>query len=696
MIESIAVFLVITLGLGSITRFCGWSQEDTWERLFISLGVGLLAIPVIATIFNIAHIPIDFKNFIALALACVFAAELWDLRHKTPHRPWKQELKYLFTLSHSALLIIFAVTLYMYLKGSFSYPWFEDYDPWLYAASTKFIALERTYTSSFWSRVSQPYPQGFQIIMAIIHQANTSINWTLKFFTCMIVSLSLPFFYFFTKKMFFNKWTALFATIALFSIPAWLTHFIFPFALSMTSIPIFFYVVRKAEENKRWYFIAGILFASIWLIHFYSSFIITLMLGLYWLTKSFCENKIDRPLIVSGIYGFSFSIICFWIPSLYKFKDEILINLKVPAGLHVFIFPIREFLQKGYWFYLVIAGVVAVLFLATFKIWLRMAKKVFQKISFRYSKLTIFLVALALVLTVLLLPVQFMRILGSGSILYTVNHFILLDVYRNLIQNPFGIGIVPILMGALAFLYCLFILRKLFNKEHKYLAIVFVWGIFTFLGVNSARFSLNLMPFRMWSFFAFSIALLTALCYNLILANKKLHSAVKICITVLLVSALGYSWHSYKYKLNSKPWKEAWLTTVQSQELYVWLQDNIPKNSKVYALGMDQCAPIVFDMVSFPWDAEVNDYKVNDIDESPSDNYEFLKSKGYEYVLLDVSSVIYHFNYTHHELHERLKNALFVKNYRVIIFKKEIMKKQTDKFELMKDLKESGAIFKLL
>ncbi len=695
MIISLAVFLVIIIGLGSIARIAGWSKEDALEKFFITSGIGLLAIPVVGVIFNLLGIPIDFKNFIYLALTILIFSVIIELIRKSSRSSIKNLIKELISLPNIALLVIFGIALYMYLKGSFSYEWFEDYDPWLYAASTKFIALEKTFNSSFWSRVSQPYPQGFQIILAILHQTNSSLSWTMKFFNAIIVSLSYPMFYYLSKKLVPGKWPSIIGTAALLSMPAWLTHFIFPFSLSMTSIPIFFYALIKSEENNKWFTIALISFISIWFIHFYSSFVITIMLFLYWLNKSFCENKFNKSIIWLTISGMVVSLSIFWLPSLYKFKDEILIDQKVPAGLHVFINPIKSLIETGYWINVLSFILFFIIIISTQKFWRRALSRITSKFNFKYTKATIFTIAISLTMVVLLWPKKFMRVLGSGSMPYTLEHFLSLNTERNLIQNPFGIGAVSMALAAVGFIYCIVIIAKLFSKEKQFTALIFVWSIFTFLGVSSARFSLNLMPFRMWSFFAFSVALLVALCYNLI-TNKIKQPILKICLTVLLIIGFSFTWFPIKYKLNSNRWKEGWLTTIQAINLYVWVGENLPKNSKVYSLGTNQCVPIVFDMISYPWDYEVKNYINKDIENSPSDNYEFLKAKGYEYVIVDVSSSLYHFNYTHYELPEGVKNVLFIKNLKLLNFKKAIMRQMDNKFELIKEFGDTGAIFKIL
>ena len=165
----------------------------------------------------------------------------------------------------------------------------------------------------------------------------------------------------------------------------------------------------------------------------------------------------------------------------------------------------------------------------------------------------------------------------------------------------------------------------------------------------------------------------------------------------ILIIGLSHTWYVYKYSLNSGVWKEGWLILLQSQQLYIWMKGNLPKNSKVYALGMEQIAPIAFDMVSFIWDKEVFDYYVSsrDLTDMLLDNYIFLKNKGYEYVIVDVTVPFYHLNKLDVDLSEKEKQMLFARNLLAVQQKKELMRKLPRQFELVKEIKNAGAIFKI-
>ncbi len=206
------------------------------------------------------------------------------------------------------------------------------------------------------------------------------------------------------------------------------------------------------------------------------------------------------------------------------------------------------------------------------------------------------------------------------------------------------------------------------------------------------------MPFRMWAFLALSSALLCGVFYNQSIEKLRINKWFKTAITFSLIILFLPAWYNYKYKFNTSVWGENYTTFSQSQELYTWLKHNLPANSKVYALGVSQVTPIGYDMVSFIWDKEVEDYYKKDISRSIDDIYKFLKSKGYEYILIDSPSIFYHKihrDISVTQLSEETEKLAAYWLSRKAIEKKEKMIK-SGKFKMIKDSGENGGIFKIL
>ncbi len=629
MLIVITLFLIISFGLGSVSFFAGWDEESFSEKLLINLALGIAAIPVLGVLFNVLQVPIDHRYFLLLASLSAIAGIYFSRKNFLPDISVFEEIDFRDLL----LIFLFGLSLFMYLKGSFSYSWFESSDPWLFASATKLIEIERTYTAPIRFSVSQPYPQGMQIFIAIFNQINGAMNENMKFFFSFLPAFSLVPFYFLAKKVFSSKTTALVSTFILASQPAWMTHYIFTLNFAVIQVPLLLYTLKRAEKNKNWAWLSAMVFACVWLTHFYSAFVISLLFFIWYLARLLSTNSLSKPYIKAALGGFAFSLL-FWIPSLRRFPSR-------PGGMgHVeraakFLFSHPAGLAIA--LIILISGLI--LYFTSDK-WTQPVKNIFSSPEGNTIKLVLVSVALASIMAVLLYPRQFMDVLGSGSMEHDFGHFFLLRYQPNLIQNPFGAGPLVTILAIAGFIFALTKLRGFFSPERFDRVWIMFFTIFTFLGVMSARFSINLMPFRMWHYFALSISLLSAdflknAVFTKISKNKHL------ILQVVIILALAPTFYIHKYRLNSRPWNENYVGMQDGRDTWEWVRDNLPRGSTVYAFGISQNIPIVYNMLSYKWDEEVRDYPVNDIFDDPQNNYQFFKEKSYEYVVIDKSTLLF-------------------------------------------------------
>ena len=132
----------------------------------------------------------------------------------------------------------------MLMGGAFSYDYFEDGDPWGYAVVIDYIAENRTFSVPYHAvQYSEPYTQGYQIVMGIISQTNDSVYWTMKFFSTLIYSFGVLFIYYFSRRFSGSEAVALLAGLFLFAVPAWVSHFIFSLHYNMTLFIVLLYVL---------------------------------------------------------------------------------------------------------------------------------------------------------------------------------------------------------------------------------------------------------------------------------------------------------------------------------------------------------------------------------------------------------------------------------------------------------------------
>ena len=205
------------------------------------LGVGLGALVVLGFILNFFHIPIDWR----LILLCSVGLPLYDFL-KTRHIPPLRSLFARLDVDAEGMIVglIFVGCVLLYCGGSFSYPWFEDDDPWHHASAIKYIALTKSLNAdNGLFQYINPYPPGYDFVMAVLHQTTASLYWALKFFNGFIIALGFPFFYFFANESSASRTKARYAMYFLACIPCYLSHFIWAHALTVTLFFPAFYLI---------------------------------------------------------------------------------------------------------------------------------------------------------------------------------------------------------------------------------------------------------------------------------------------------------------------------------------------------------------------------------------------------------------------------------------------------------------------
>lgn len=313
---TILLFFVYSFSLGFTVSSFVKNSESFLERNLMRMGFGLSLLPFAAIILNAMKIPADWRIVLAISL-------LYPIYHS--FRNFKK-FKFSFKLTKTdisifIMLLIFAASFYVYAAGAFKYPYLEDDDSWGHSQTAKYFSMEKNvfYDTSLRIRYMTPYPPAYSIIMGILHQTNDSIHWTLKFFNALIVSLSIIFFYFFVKEFSGNKNNALFATFALASIPAFLSHFIWALALSVPMYFVTFYAVERIKYDTKWWIVAGlVMFTTLTSSPTHSTYF-GLFFALYLITKIILERKLLLWHMAAGAFGLALSFLFWWLPMIVRY-----------------------------------------------------------------------------------------------------------------------------------------------------------------------------------------------------------------------------------------------------------------------------------------------------------------------------------------------------------------------------------------
>jgi len=314
---TILLFIIYTLLLGITTTFFIKKTDNFLEKLIMNIGIGIGTFTLLGVILNFLHTPLDWKIFLLISIII----PIYLIATKLKHIELKPKLK--LTKSNIyiiAAIILFIITFYMYHTGTFAYPYLEDDDPWNHAGSIKYISIEKTAydppTLNY--RYIDPYPPGYDLFLAILHQTSPNLMWTMKFFNALLISLSILFFYFFAKEFTQNRNIALFSTFVLFAIPCYLSHFIWSISLFMPIMFAALYCLEKIKQNKLWIYPASITIAAMLLSQPTYALKAGLMFAIYWLIKALYSKTVEKDILKANILGIIISGIFWWF---WKFKD---------------------------------------------------------------------------------------------------------------------------------------------------------------------------------------------------------------------------------------------------------------------------------------------------------------------------------------------------------------------------------------
>ena len=622
---TVVLFFVYTWGLGfSLTRLVRES-ENFLERNIMRIGFGLSAFIVLGIILNALHIPLDYRIFL---LASVAVPLYWLFFRKgyTQLRIPKISLK--LTVSNvviAVVLLIFLFSWFMYTSGAFSYPYLEDDDPWGHATAAKYVSvMKTTFDSPYLNfQYMDPYPPGYDMTFGILAQTASSVYWVLKFFNALLISLSLLFFFFFAKEFLGSRAKALFATFVLASVPAYLSHFIWAPALAMAVFFQTMYALGMIKNDKKWWIVAGVCFASILLAHPTHAVKLSALIAIYVGVKliySFISDKkawLAQNLdYVNGVaLGAALSL--FW----WAFK------LKAFAGIS------RSGFRSGQ---------------AAAEQAIAHSSNIFTKV---WTIITQALNAEG----------------GTATRAYSLSDFVFAHS-QNMINNPIGFGVVVSLLvfaGMVAAIMKFSVSVSRRESPPVWLPITLGWLIFTFLGVNSKTFNLpiGLFAFRFWMILAIPFAIIAAEGFfalldgiSLLKLDKASGTAIKVLLILIVVAGVLFTSTKQKYDVNTANWPPgAFWTVIQNpstgaivaHELsdYHWLT-TLPAGTRVFTFSnADQV--IGFDLFACGWCKADYDMKQRFGNITAVELHDFLKANNYPYFIIGgLQTKSYGFNQT--------------------------------------------------
>ncbi len=565
MLEQLIYFALISFGLGfAVWRLLGIKEEDPIAAFFMYGAGGLAVFVLLSTVLGFLNLAVWYVYGV-LALGAVAAALMkGGIVFNVPkiNKAW------------AIVLLLFAVHLYVYASGALKYPWLEDDDPWDHASAVRYVSVYATYIQPDRDLIHYlaPYPPFFDVLLGTIFQVDSSsLQFTLKFFNALLVSLAIPLFYCWAKGRFDGR-TALWATAILTLLPSFMSHFIWSQTLAMMLVfPAFYFLDRylAGGEGKRALMVMG-----------------AVTLGAVFMTQP-------------SVAGIVFVMTILYIGV-----------LKLPAILGDKANAVRLVVDA---FAVPTLSVVAALLL----FWVPMFA----------------LYGVDGVLEQMNLNIGFVTEKApdtSGGIVYGLNDF--LDApFSSKMDQPTGWGFV---VTVLALAGTVLALIKARAGEDRWLHVaLLVWFAFCMIGVEGNAMPFKMMPHRFWVFLAMPVSLLGAMgaIWLIDKAGKNWGGVMAgVIVLGLLMTAAAA-----KYMVETSAWPPgvSWVSQEQLTN-YTGLKA-LPPSTKVFGFCDNENLANGMNLFGYAWVKEVVDYKAQSINDTVQGNYDFLKKYGYEYVIID-------------------------------------------------------------
>jgi len=522
-----------------------------------------------------------------------------------------------------------------------------------------------TFSVPYYSiQYSEPYTQGYQIVMGVLNQTNDSIYWTMKFFSAFVISFGVLFMYYFARRFSRNEEIAVLSGVFLFAVPAWVSHFVFSLHFNMTIFVVLLYVLAQLmnqpqggsspgenmtsnyRQNKLghccpgksggWVYVGIIVYASMLVNHFSSVFHASIFCFVLIVTKTLSERKIDWKIFAVFVGGFLLSLLYF-IPA-YARHWWLTESTEELGGVNSLI----KLVSTSF-------GIVAVTVVVFISGLVYLTRKRWQPPTEKWLDLgnrgmIIWLTGLILVLVVLFMPFEISQTFGTGDQGYGWKHFFSASSI-NMMNNPFGLG--PVIMSSVlvSFLLAAVMICRMFKPDRAWTAISLGWIITAFLLVLGKDLSIALAPFRAWTFLGFFASFFAAWGVITLIQSLSGNRWVSIGSIILLTIILIPTTFIPKFQLNTMAWQDHTIGVPESRKLFEWMRDGgIPKNSVVAHLCGDSEFLSGYDMNPPVWNEDFHPkrtvdkpYFVKNPLELTDEAFVILKNANVEYVTLGAS-----------------------------------------------------------
>ncbi|MBW2964724.1 hypothetical protein KY363_04655 [Candidatus Woesearchaeota archaeon] len=574
---SVLLFFLLTYLLGYSVSFFT-KKSGLIEGAVMRVGLGLCVFVVLIYVFGVLGIPLYIVYFLIVsAVVPVFLLVRRLVRQKSfrfkghDGRLVLKKGQVVMVL----LFIIFVVTLYMYMKGSFAYPYLEDGDPYWHADAATFIMVRHTFVhaDALDFAYLPPYPPAYSSMMGILAQSNGDVVWTLKFFNALIISLSVLWFFFFARAFMGSSVLALFSTFVLASLPAYLSHFIFAHALGVSLFSVGFYMLVMCSGDRKWavpLFVAG---SALLLVQATVSIVFGIFSAVLFAGACVRERRFVWSVAVGLGSALVFALGIFWVPDMLVHgglqgivtsgSGEKLWSIGLEDSSNKFVYTAADFL-----------------------------------ITKKYGGID--------------------TQLGIGLFASILVLFGVLYLFYSLFASRHARGRLV--------------------KEDAWVLVAFVLLVIAFLGIEGGRLPVRLVPLRWWAFFSFPFALFAAYSISRLSGLGRSKPFRNIVVLVLVVGIVWTSFFSrYAVQTSMCVWTsmdelQGYLNLKDTS--YNGIMPMCSVDGKLHFIG--KRSYLVNGPES---DRQYVEFRETAFNQTPADVASFLRSNRLGYVLFDVSCV---------------------------------------------------------
>jgi hypothetical protein len=206
------------------------------------------------------------------------------------------------------------------------------------------------------------------------------------------------------------------------------------------------------------------------------------------------------------------------------------------------------------------------------------------------------------------------------------------------IQKGFGVVLFLLFIISLALLVVYF--KRESQNNAYWIPVSIVWAVFTFIGLESWALPFSVDPPRFFMYMTLPMAILVPKGVLMLTDILRKYAKPETVIAVLLILVLYTSaYPKYVVQTAGWPYGVMWVSPEHIQG-YIAIKQALPPEARVFPMCMPDSSVIGMDKLSYPWDKEVLDFRESILEKTSSQIQYFLKNKGYEYAILDLSCIV--------------------------------------------------------